>query len=155
MESDTRGGTLRLADRAPVVGVANDLAPPLRYKVKATPSIRNVYYCGFAEAALAPEFSKRRPVIVFSYKNSLTGPILVVPITTQAQLGNIWAVKLGRNPTPSESCDVWAICNHLYTVSCARLTATHGVVPRLTAAEFRPVHEMVLKWIPALDGESG
>ena len=108
-------------------------------------------YRGFADAAIPPDFSKRRPVIVVSYRNSLTGPILVVPITTQAQRDNGWAVKLTRNPTPGETCDVWAVCNHLYTVACARLTATHGVVPRLTAAEFRPVHELVLKWLPALE----
>jgi hypothetical protein len=25
------------------------------------------------------------------------------------------------------------------------------MVPRLTVAEFRPVHELVVKWLPALD----
>jgi mRNA interferase MazF len=109
-----------------------------------------VYYCGFPEAALPPEFSKRRPVIVVSYKNSLTGPILVVPITTQAQRENQWVVKLERNPKPGETCEVWVVCNHLYTVSCERLSATHGTVARLTAAEFRPVHELILKWVPSL-----
>jgi mRNA interferase MazF len=95
-----------------------------RLRIKATPKVRNVYYCGFPEAALPPEFSKRRPIIVVSYKNSLTGPILVVRLTTQAQTANGWTVKLARNPTPGETCDVWAVCNPLYTVSCTRLTAS-------------------------------
>ncbi len=129
-----------------------NLTPPaVRTTIKSAPNIRNVYYCGFPDSALHPEFSKPRPVIVISYKNSLTGPVLVVPITTRAQPDNRWAIKLARNPTPGESCDVWAVCNHLYTVSCARLTATHGIMPRLTADEFRPVHELILKWLPRLD----
>jgi len=148
MASEIAEGTLHLPSRVGQTSVAN---PPPRFKIKATPHIRNIYYCGFPDAALPPEFSKRRPVIVMSYKNSLTGPILVIPITTQAQPEGGWAVKLARNPTPGETCDVWAIRNHLYTVSCTRLTATHGVVPRLTAAEFRPIHELVLKWLPTLD----
>jgi uncharacterized protein YifN (PemK superfamily) len=90
-------------------------------------------------------------VIVVSRKNSLTGPFLVTPITTQAQHDNPWAVKLARNPGPGETCDVWVVCNHLYTVSCTRLTATHGMVPRLTAVEFRPVHDLIVKWVPTLD----
>jgi len=129
MASDTREGTLRLAGRR--VQAAEKAAPP-RHTIRATPVIRNVYSCGFPQAALPPEFSKRRPVIIVSYKNSLTGPILVVPVTTQPQPGNAWAVKLARNPTPGETCDVWVVCNHLYSVSCQRLSATHGLVPRLT-----------------------
>jgi mRNA interferase MazF len=132
-------------------GIKPAAPPPVRYTIRATPRIRNVYYCAFPEAALPPEFSKRRPVVVVSYKNSLTGPILVVPITTRPQPDNPWAVRLPRNPTPGETCDVWAICNHLYTVSCTRLTATHRTVPRLTADEFRPIHTKVLNWIPSLE----
>lgn len=150
MAPDSRGGTLHLPGRAHSVA-AKELAPASRYQIKATPNIRNVYYCGFPNAVLPPEFSKRRPVIVVSYKNSLTGPILVVPITTRAQPDNMWAIKLARNPTPGETCDVWVVCNHLYTVSCARLTATHGIIPRLTLTEFRPIHTMVLKWLPTLE----
>nr|WP_294550253.1 type II toxin-antitoxin system PemK/MazF family toxin [uncultured Rhodopila sp.] len=112
---------------------ASPAAAAGRIRIKATPKIRNVYYCDFPEAALPPEFSKRRPVIVVSYRNSLTAPILVVPQTTQAQPHNGWEVKLARNPTPAESCEVWAVCNHLYTVSCTRLTATHGEVPKTDA----------------------
>src|SRR5690349_250718 len=129
MTSDGKGETLHLPGWAG--GSAIAVPPVARLRIKATPNIRNVYYCSFPEAALPPEFSKRRPVIVVSYKNSLSGPILVVPITTQPQRESRWSVKLARNPTPGESCDVWAVCNHLYTVSCERLTATHGVVPRL------------------------
>ena len=148
MASDTRVGTLRLADRVTRRRPSRAAGPA---QDQDDPGTRNVYYCGIPDAALRPEFSKSRPVIIVSYRNSLTGPVLVVPVTTQPQLGNAWAVKLGRSPTPGETCDVWVVCNHLYSVSCQRLSATRGTVPRLTAAEFRPVHELVLKWIPTLD----
>ncbi|MFL5287489.1 MAG: type II toxin-antitoxin system PemK/MazF family toxin [Rhodopila sp.] len=139
---------MHLSGRAGAGSIA--LSPATWLRIKATPRIRN-YHCSFPDAALPPEFSKRRPVTVVSYENSLTGPILVVPFTTRPQRADGWAIKLARNPTPGESCDVWAVCNHLYTVSCERLTATHGVVPRLTPDEFRPVHELILVWLPALD----
>lgn len=144
MDFEAAHGTLRLPGRSPP-GPA-----PQRRSIVAPPKIRNVYYCAFPEAALPPEFSRRRPAVVVSYKNSLNGPILVAPITTQPQPGNEWAIKLPRNPTSGETCEVWVVCNHLYTVSCTRLTATHGTVPRLTAEEFRPIHEKILQWIPAL-----
>src|SRR5580704_15506095 len=127
MASNTWGGTLHLP--------GGRLALPeqvVRTTIKSAPAIRNVYSCRFPDAALPPEFSKRRPVIVVSWKNSLTGPVLVIPITTQPQSGNAWALRLARNPSPGETCAEWAVCNHLYTVSCTRLRATHGSVPRLT-----------------------
>lgn len=145
MAPDSNDGTLRLPGH---------FAPPVaevRRPLKATPAIRNVYSCRFPEAVLPPEFPKRRPVIVMSWKNSLTGPTLVVPITTQHRPDNPWAVKLARNPSPGETCEVWAVCNHLYTVSCLRLSATHGKVPRLTPEEFRPILDLVMKWMPAPD----
>ncbi len=123
-------------------------APIPRITLKAAPAIRNVYSCRFPTAALPPEFSKRRPVIVVSWKNSLQGPILIVPLTTQPQTANHWAVKLASNPSVGEDCDVWAVCNHLYTVSCIRLTATHGTVPRLSVEAFQPIQDLVMAWIP-------
>jgi mRNA interferase MazF len=139
------GGTLRLPRSRPAVA-----EQPVRIAIKAAPAIRGVYSRRYPDAALPPEFSKRRPVMVVSWKNSLAGPVLMIPITTQSQSGNPWALRLPRNPCPGETCEVWAVCNHLYTVSCTRLTATHGSVPRLTVEEFRPVHELMLKWVPAL-----
>ena len=84
---------------------------------------------GIPEAAAGDRrFLKERP----------TGPMLVVPITTQPQRESRWSVKLARNPTPGKTCDVRAVCNYLYTIPRERLTVTHGVVPRLLVEEFRP-----------------
>ena len=95
-------------------------------------------------------------MVVISHQNLLTGPVLVVPMTTKPQHGDKWAVKLAKNPNPKDTCDVWVVCNHLYTVGCSRLSQFDGVVPRLTPGEFRPIHELVLKWVPTLlpPGES-
>jgi mRNA interferase MazF len=148
MTSDTNKGTLRLPGGRSAATTAQ--APILRAALKAPPDIRGIYWCGFPDAALAPEFSKRRPVVVVSYKNSMSGPILVVPSTSQPQPNNAWAIKLENNPCPGETCEFWVVCNHLYTVSCLRLTTWRHTVARLTEAEFRPIHELILKWLPAL-----
>jgi hypothetical protein len=94
MASNFWGGTLHLPG-----GRAALSEPVARSTLKSAPAIRNIYSCRFPEAALPPEFSKRRPVIVVSWKNSLTGPVLVVPITTQPQSANPWAV-IAEKPKP-------------------------------------------------------
>lgn len=108
--------------------------------LKAAPAIRNIYWCEFPADMRFPEFWKTRQVVVVSFKNALTGPILVVPMTTAAQLGYKWAVKLAKNPNPKNTCDVWVVCNHLYTVACSRLSTFGGVVPRLGEEEFRAIN---------------
>jgi mRNA interferase MazF len=148
MAHDDMGEPLHLSACCHSRPAGKPLASITRTTIKAAPHICNVYWCSFPECALPPEFSKRRPVIVVSHRNSLTGPIWVVPMTTKAQPANRWALKLARNPVPKKTCDAWAVCNHLYTVSCTRLMPTHGAVPRLTVAEFKPVYELVLRWLP-------
>ena len=143
--------TLHLPDWTP--DKATVTTPPAtvqRTALKDAPSIRNIYWCLFHDAALPPEFSKRRPVVVFSHRNTLTGPISVLPITKYPQPDNPWSIKLATNPIPGEVCDAWVVCNHLTAVSCLRLTQRHGKVPRLTPDEFRPIHELVLQWLPPL-----
>jgi mRNA interferase MazF len=91
-------------------------APEHANRIKAAPDIRNIYWCGLWTDAVKPEFWKRRPVIVVSYKNTLYGPCLVVPLTTLAQPGNKWTHKLTRNYV-DPTVDAWVVCNHLLTVS--------------------------------------
>jgi mRNA interferase MazF len=126
----------------------DETAPPAKSAtLKAAPTIRNVYWCALWCDAVKPEFWKRRPVIVISYKNSLHGPCLVVPLTTQSQPANPWAHQLVVNYiTPG--IDTWAVCNHLLTVSPARLSSVKGKVPRLTVEEFAPILTKVLDWLP-------
>ncbi|WP_200909976.1 type II toxin-antitoxin system PemK/MazF family toxin [Azospirillum thiophilum] len=117
--------------------------------IKAAPAIRNLYWCDLWTDAVKPEFWKRRPVIVISYKNMLHTPCLVVPLTTKPQAGNRWAHKLTVNYVDA-NIEAWAVCNHLLTVSPARLSSVKGKVPRLTEAEFHPILAKVLDWLPKL-----
>jgi mRNA interferase MazF len=151
MAPDTRGETLHLpGGHSTLLPDREQSAPIVRGALKSAPRIRNIYWCQFPRDMRQPEFWKTRPVVIISHKNLLTGPILVVPMTTKPQHGDKWAVRLEKNPNPKQTCDVWVVCNHLYTVGCSRLSQFGGSVPRLTPAEFRPIHELVLKWVPRL-----
>ena len=57
-------------------------------RIKAAPKIRQIYWCDYWKDARLPEMWKTRPVIVVSYKNTLTGPCLVVPVSTEPQDNN-------------------------------------------------------------------
>lgn len=130
--------TFEIDETAPPAGVLT---------LKAAPAVRNVYWCSLWTDAVKPEFWKRRPVIVVSYKNSLHGPCLVVPLTTQPQPANLWAHKLTVNYV-APGTDTWAVCNHLLTVSPVRLSSVKGKVPRLSVDEFAPILAKVLGWLP-------
>lgn len=122
-------------------------APEVSNRITIAPKLGNVYWCEFPADARKPEFWKTRPVIVVSYANTLLGPVLVVPLTTMPQPGNKWAYALPRNPVPRESRASWAVCNHLYTVSCSRLSPIHGKVGRLNEEERKPIIELARRWL--------
>ena len=66
--------------------------PWVQPQIKAAPKIRQIYWCDYWKDARLPEMWKTRPVIVVSYKNTLTGPCRVVPVSTEP-----WMVRL-RGP---------------------------------------------------------
>ncbi len=108
-----------------------------------------MYWCGFWTDALRPEFYKTRPVVVVSRDNRMDGPIMVVPLTTKPQGNNKWAHKLAANPNRRKpDLDSWAVCNHIYTVSCARLSQMDGGVPRMGQTDFDAVVCLMLKALP-------
>jgi mRNA interferase MazF len=124
-------------------------APAGRVVLTSAPKIRAVYWCGFWRDALRPEFYKNRPVVIVSRDNRLDGPALVVPLTTKPQGNNKWAHKLTENPNPRRpSIDSWAVCNHIYAVSCARLAQMDGGVPRMKPVDFDEVVRLMLKALP-------
>ena len=74
---------------------------------------------------------------------------MVVPLTRKAQGNNKWAYKLSENPNPRKpSIESWAVCNHVYTVSCARLEQMKGAAPRMKQSDFDEVVRLVLKAMP-------
>jgi mRNA interferase MazF len=123
------------------------VAPEVPNRINFAPKLGNVYWCEFPADARKPEFWKTRPVIVVSYANALLGPVLVVPLTTKPQSGNKLAYGMPHNPVPRETRASWAVCNHVYTVSCSRLSPIHGKVVRLSEAARKPIIELVRRWV--------
>jgi mRNA interferase MazF len=124
-----------------------DKPPRIPPRLKAAPAIRQLFWCDFPEDAHLPEFWKRRPVLVVSYKNKLSGAVTVVPCSSQDQPGNKWAVKLA---TTIDAGDSWAICDKLTTVAVSRLSVDRDGIRRLPEAEFNGVLAVILEWLPRL-----
>lgn len=143
------GGEAVVTDKLPTRPTVDDepAAPEVANRINFAPKLGNVYWCEFPADARKPEFWKTRPVIVVSYANTLLGPVLVVPLTTKPQPGNRWAYALPENPVPRETRASWAVCNHLYTVSCSRLSPIHGKVGQLGEAARKPIIELARQWL--------
>lgn len=121
-------------------------APPrISPKLVGAPKIRQLFWCDFPKDAQLPEFWKRRPIIVISYRNTLHGAVSVIPCSTQAQLGNKWAFPLR---TTIDGRAAWAICDKLSTVAVSRLLPDKGGIARLPEAEFNEMLGLVLEWLP-------
>lgn len=120
--------------------------PWVKPRITAAPKIRQVYWCDFWADARLPEMWKTRPVIVISYKNTLYGPCLVLPTSTEPHDdADPWACKLA---TRIEGVQSWALCNMLVTVSPSRFSQFRGKIPLLPEADFNDVLTRVIKWLP-------
>lgn len=119
--------------------------PYMPPRVTSAPSIRQLYWCDFPQDAQLPEFWKRRPVVIVSFKNTLHGAVTVVPCSTQAQPGNKWAFPL---QTTIDGRAAFAICDKLTTVAVSRLVPDKGGIARLPVAEFDDMLRLVLSWLP-------
>ncbi|MEQ1931968.1 MAG: type II toxin-antitoxin system PemK/MazF family toxin [Parvularculaceae bacterium] len=119
-------------------------------RIKAAPKIRQIYWCDFDEPPMLPEMGKTRPVIIVSYKNVLRGHCLVVPISTDPQEGSsaAWAHKLAFDIGQDRAS--WVVCNHLYTVSTARLAPFAQGSLRLPTEEFDEILDKILNWLPKI-----
>lgn len=125
-----------------------ELPPPkVKPRVIAAPKIRQLYWCDFPQDAHLPEFWKRRPVIIISYRNTLHGAVTAIPCSTQAQPGNAWAFPLR---TTIDGRAAWAICDKLTTVAVSRLVPDKAGIKRMPQDEFEAMIAMVLEWLPKL-----
>lgn len=157
-EAAHSSGTLTLGRPVAVATIADDdgdpIAPAGRVALASAPKLRAVYRCRFWRDAHRPEFYKNRPVAIVSRDNRLDGPALIVPMTTKAQSGNKLAYKLTGNPNPRRpGIERWAICNHIYTVSCARLAHMDGGVPGMKPQDFDEIVRLVLRALPDAPAE--
>ena len=123
--------------------------PPPRVppRLKAVPAIRELYWCDFPNDAHLPEFWKRRPVVIVSFKNTLSGAVTVIPCSAQPQPGNAWAYKLA---TTIDGNDSWAICDKPTTVAVSRLSLDRNGKRRLPELEFNDILALLFKWLPVL-----
>jgi mRNA interferase MazF len=128
--------------------IMNAITPPrVRPRLKSAPKIRQLYWCDFPQDAHLPEFWKRRPVIVTSYRNTLHGAVSVIPCSTQPQTNNKWAVTL-QTTIDSEEIS-WAICDKLTTVAVSRLSAHRDGIKRVSEDEFNAILTCLFEWLPS------
>lgn len=126
----------------------NDVPPPrVQPRIKAAPKIRQLYWCDLPEDAHLPEFWKRRPVLVVSYRTTLHGAVTVLPCSTQAQPENKWALRL---PVSIDGAESWVICDKPMTVAVSRLSVAREGIPRLSEDDFHAVLAVLLQWLPVL-----
>ena len=114
-------------------------------RIVGAPKIRQYYWCDFPVDAQPPEFSKRRPVIIISYRNSLYGAVTLIPCSTKDQTGNPWAFPL---KTTIDGTAAWAICDKLSTLAVSRLLPNKQGTIRMPEDEFNVMMEIVLQWLP-------
>jgi mRNA interferase MazF len=120
--------------------------PRVQPRIKAAPKIRQIYWCDFWHDAQLPEMWKTRPIIVVSFKNSLHGPCLVVPLSTVPhENADPWSYKLRSQ---IEGVTSWAICNQPSTVAPSRLSQFGGKIPMLPIEDFNQVLTRLLQWLP-------
>lgn len=126
---------------------AHEQAPPPKVapRLVSAPKIRQLLWCDFPLDAQLPEFWKRRPVVILSFKNTLHGVVTVVPCSTQTQLGNKWAFPL---QTTIDGRAAWAICDKITSVAVSRLLPDKGGIVRMPETEFDDMLRIVLGWLP-------
>lgn len=126
--------------------MSQQLPPPkVAPRLGAAPKIRQFLWCDFPKDAQLPEFWKRRPVIVLSYRNTLHGTVTVVPCSTQTQPNNPWAFPLR---TTIDGRAAWAICDKLTSVAVSRLLPDKGGIVRMPEDEFDDMLRIVELWLP-------
>jgi len=133
-------------DTPPRASPAPEQQPPrVQPRIQAAPKHGQIYWCDFWLDAQLPEMWKTRPVVVISYKNTLSGPCLVVPTTTKPQGSSPWAWEMSVSIDGQRS---WVVCNHLYTVAPSRFSQIKGKIPRVPNTDFNEVFKRVMAWLP-------
>lgn len=125
----------------------SDKPPRVAPALKSAPSIRQLYWCSLPEDAHLPEFWKQRPVVIVSFKNTLSGAVTVIPCSSQDQTGNRWACRLSTTIDGRAS---WAICDKPTTVAVSRLSPDKNGIKRLTVEEFNRLLAIMYEWLPRL-----
>jgi len=126
-----------------------DPPPKVEPRLKSIPKIREMFWCDFPQDAQLPEFWKRRPVIILSYRTILAGAVTVIPCSTAAQPNNQWAFPL---QTTIDGRAAFAICDKPTTVAVSRLLPDRNGIRRMPEPEFDAMLALILAWLPKPKG---
>jgi len=105
------------ADRAPPPPKPKQLPDT---QLKSGVRVGEVYWCDFAHTNPLPEFDAEHLVVIIK-SAKLVDASLVVPLTKKDQSASPHGYKLTQNPNRQTSEESWAVCDHIYAVSSARL----------------------------------
>lgn len=124
--------------------------PYIKTTLQAAPRIRGVYWCDFWKDVRLPEMWKKRPVLVVSTKNTLSGVCSVLAVSTDPQEEG-WSAQWGHKLSirVQRGRDSWVVCNHIYTVATSRLEQARKN-PRLNEPEFNAILGKLFTWLPKL-----
>lgn len=120
---------------------------PIRKKPNLTtaPKIGYLFWCDFPADAQAPEFTKKRPVLIISKRSNLYGSVTVIPCTTKDQDGNKWAYKMDTSIDGKES---WAICDKPTTLAVSRLVHPKNKLVKVSDVEFNNILSLLFEYLP-------
>lgn len=90
------------------------------------PKARSVVYCDFS-GNIAPEMTKRRPVVVLRAHKRSPKLVTVVPLSTTRPVPvEDWHCLLRQSPLPdADAKEVWAKCDMISVVCTERLDLIH------------------------------
>jgi uncharacterized protein YifN (PemK superfamily) len=115
--------------------------------INSTPRRGQYFWIDFPHDAYPPEFDYEHPGIVVRPARHLTDTCIIVPVTSSPPRPDAPHIhKLGANPNPSDPHkDVWAVCDHLYTVHAARLRPCRdryerNIYPRVGTADLTSIY---------------
>jgi len=126
----------------------------IKPSIVAAPRVRGIFWCDFWKDVRLPEMWKKRPVLIVSTKNTLSGVCSVLAISTDPQEEG-WSAQWGHklDMPIQKGRDSWVVCNHIYTVATSRLEPAKGN-PRLNEEEFNAILLKLFRWLPKPPSEA-
>ena len=129
---------------------------PRQQSLKSKPRYGQYYWVDFPKDTREPEFVSRHPAIVVRAGGALSDACVVVPITSsEPEEIRPYHYKLLRNPNPHDpNREIWAICNHLYTVHPCRLSPVRKrgmmLFPKATEDDMKGIVQAIQAAFPFL-----
>jgi uncharacterized protein YifN (PemK superfamily) len=122
--------------------------------IQSTPRVAQYFWVDFPHDAYQPEFVGEHPGIVIRAARTLQDTCIIVPVTSTPQRQAKHTHKLHNNPNPQyRDREVWAVCDHLYTIHTARLRPVkadrlHAIYPRVSAEDMSAIYACIRDALP-------